>query len=176
MREIKNVKLGFNKKAQVIVKADVVMKGEDDVDSLFLCFFTIMTEPLRLAVFTSGCLNEQLASIIGQSEENITRMMVENGQLYASLIQQHSESMLGNGIEQNKIVLDSDNNSKNASGILASLIQNKHYIQKTTYIFPDGTTHKQEQEVDVSPLIQPFTVMLEICKRWNDPTLMEEIQ
>ena len=55
MREIKNVKLGFNKKAQVIVKADVVMKGEDDVDSLFLCFFTIMTEPLRLAVFTSGC-------------------------------------------------------------------------------------------------------------------------
>ena len=176
MREIKNVKLGFNKKAQVIVKADVVMKGEDDVDSLFLCFFTIMTEPLRLAVFTSGCLNEQLASIIGQSEENITRMMVENGQLYASLIQQHSEAMLGNGVEQSKIVLESQTNSDNASGILSSLIKNKYYLQKTTYHFPDGTTHKQEQQVDVSPLVQPFTMMKAICKRWNDPTLMEEIQ
>ena len=37
MKEIKNVKLGFNKKAEVMVLADVFMEGEDDVDSLFLC-------------------------------------------------------------------------------------------------------------------------------------------
>jgi len=175
MKEIKNVKLGFNKKAEVIVKADVFMKGEDDVDSLFLCFFTIMAEPLRLSVFTSGGLNEQLATILGKNEENITRMMIENGQMYGTLIQQHSETMLGNGVEQSKIVLESQSNSDNASGILSSLIKNRYYLQKTTYYFPDGTTHKQEQKVDVSPLAEPFTMMKGICKRWNDPTLMEEI-
>ena len=176
MKEIKNVKLGFNKKAEVMVLADIVMKGEEDLDSLFLCFFTIMKDPLRLSVFTSGSLNTQLAEIIGQKEENIEKMMLENGELYGSLIQQHSETMLGGGVEQNKIVLNNKSNSENACGILSSLISNRHYIQKTTYHFPDGTIHKQEQEVDVSALAQPFKVMLEICKRWNDPKLMEELQ
>lgn len=176
MKEIKNVKLGFNKKAEVMVLADVFMEGEDDVDSLFLCFFTIMNDPLRLSVFTSGRLNEQLGAIIGQNQENIVKMMMENPQLYGSLIQQHSETMLANGVEQNKINLNSESNSENACGILSSLIKNRYYIQKTKYHFPDGSIHKQEQEVDVSTLGQPFKVMLEICKRWNDPKLLEEIQ
>ena len=42
MNGISNIKLGFNKKAEVTVIADVKMKGEDDMDSLFLCFFTIL--------------------------------------------------------------------------------------------------------------------------------------
>ena len=163
MKEIKNVKLGFNKNAEVMVVADVYMKSEEDVDSLFLCFFTIMNEPLRLSVFTSGCLNEQLASILGQKEEIIIQMMSENPQLYATLLQQNSEQMLGEGVEQNKIELNSDSNSANASGILSSLIKNKHYKQKTRYHFPNGNIQKQVQTVDVSPLIQPFKVMLEIC-------------
>ena len=41
MKSIKNVKLGFNKNAEVTVVADVEMKDENDIDSLFLCFFTI---------------------------------------------------------------------------------------------------------------------------------------
>jgi|TARA_R110000824_G_scaffold252363_3_gene441133 hypothetical protein len=176
MKEIKNLKLGFNKNAEITVLADVYMKSESDIDSLFLCFFTILTDPLRLSVLTSGCLNEQLASILGQKEETIREMMESNPQLYATLIQQNSERMLSNGVEQNKIELNSESNSANASGILSSLLKHKHYVQKTRYHFPDGTIQKQDQTVDVSTLMQPFKVMLEICKRWDDPTLMDELQ
>ena len=57
MKSIRNVKVCFNKKAEVLVVADVDMKSEDDVDSLFLCFFTILNPPLRLSVITAGALN-----------------------------------------------------------------------------------------------------------------------
>ena len=50
MKSIKNVKLGFNKNAEVTVVADVEMKDENDIDSLFLCFFTILNPPLRLSI------------------------------------------------------------------------------------------------------------------------------
>ncbi len=36
MKQIKSVKIGFNKKTEVVLIADVVMGGEDDMDSLFL--------------------------------------------------------------------------------------------------------------------------------------------
>ena len=59
------------------VVADVDMKSENDVDSLFLCFFTILNPPLRLSVITSGALNEKLALLLGQSPEIIEKMMRE---------------------------------------------------------------------------------------------------
>ena len=40
--QIKQVKLGFNKNAEVTVVADIEMKTDSDLDSLFLCFFTIL--------------------------------------------------------------------------------------------------------------------------------------
>ena len=60
MKRIKNVKLGLNKNAEVTIVADVEMRGKNDLDSLFLCFFTILNPPLRLSVITAGCLNEAL--------------------------------------------------------------------------------------------------------------------
>ena len=175
MKSIKNVKLGFNKNAEVTVVADVEMKGENDIDSLFLCFFTILNPPLRLSIITSGDLNGQLSQIIGQSEEMIEKMMRENPEMYSMLIQQHTESMLQNGEEQNKIELDSESNSKNASAILTSMLKNGYYIQKTRYYFPNGQKERQEQKVDVSTLKQAFQMMLEISKRWDDPKLHKEL-
>ena len=176
MKSIKNVKLGFNKNAEVTVVADVEMKDENDIDSLFLCFFTILNPPLRLSIITSGDLNGQLSQIIGQSEEMIEKMMRENPEMYSMLIQQHTESMLQNGEEQNKIELDSESNSKNASAILTSMLKNGYYIQKTRYHFPNAPTQKQEQKVDVSPLKQAFQAMLEICKHWDNPELLESLK
>ena len=69
MKAIRNVKLGFNKNAEVTVVSDVEMKNENDIDSLFLCFFTILNPPLRLSVITAGSLNEHLARILLQLKE-----------------------------------------------------------------------------------------------------------
>jgi len=175
MKQIKNVKLGFNKNAEATVIADIEMKSADDIDSLFLCFFTILHPPLRLSVITSGCLNEKLATIIGQTPEMVEEMMKTNGEMYSMLIQQNTEAMLQQGDEQNKIELNSQTNSTHATALLTSMIQKGYYIQKTRYIFPNGDKQKQEQKVDVSSLKQAFTAMLEICRRWDDEELQEAL-
>jgi len=175
MKSIKNVKLGFNKNAEVTVVADIEMKDAEDIDSLFLCFFTILNPPLRLSVITSGAINEQLSQILGQSPEMIEEMMKTNAEMYSMLIQQNTELMLQNGEEQNKIELNSASNSANASAILTSMLKNGFYIQKTRYYFPNGDKERQEQKVDVSTLKQAFKAMLEICKRWDDPVLLESL-
>ncbi len=175
MKSIKNVKLGFNKNAEVTVVADIEMKDENDIDSLFLCFFTILNPPLRLSVITSGAINEQLSQLLGQSPKMIEEMMKTNGEMYSMLIQQNTETMLQNGDEQNKIELNSASNSANASAILTSMLKNGYYIQKTRYYFPNGNKERQEQKVDVSTLKQAFKAMLEICKRWDDPALLESL-
>ncbi len=77
--------------------------------------------------------------------------------------------------EQNKIELNSASNSANASAILTSMLKNGYYIQKTRYYFPNGNKERQEQKVDVSTLKQAFKAMLEICKRWDDPALLESL-
>ncbi len=95
--------------------------------------------------------------------------------MYSMLIQQNTELMLQNGDEQNKIELNSASNSANASAILTSMLKNGYYIQKTRYYFPNGDKERQEQKVDVSTLKQAFKAMLEICKRWDDPVLLESL-
>jgi len=175
MKEITNVKLGFNKKAEVVVIADIDMKHEEDIDSLFLCFFTILHPPLRLSLLTSGCLTEKLAAVLGQDEETIDGLMRQNPELYAGLIQQHTEALLQSGVERSKIVLENKKNAQEASGILASMLKNGYYIQKTRYHFPDSPTQKQEQEVDITSLSHAFKAMSEICKRWDDTKLHEEL-
>ncbi len=176
MKEITSVKLGFNKNAEVIVIADINMKSDTDVDSLFLCFFTILNPPMRLSVVTTGCLNDHLATILNQSLDNIERLMRENPELYGAMIQQNTENLLQFGEEQNKVMLDSQKSADNASGILASMIKHGYYIQKMKYHFPNESPAKQEQKVDISPLKPAFKQMLEICKRWDDPKLKEELQ
>ena len=176
MKGIKNVKLGFNKNADVMVVTDVEMNGNEDMDSLFLCFFTILNPPLRLSVITAGCLNEHLSKIIGQDTSMIENMMKENPEMYGMLIQENTENLLNNGEEQNKILLDSDINSQKARLILTSMLDRGYYIQKTRYYFPNGTKEKQEQKVEITPLKRAFEAMLEICKRWDDPALKEELQ
>ena len=175
MKEIKQVKLGFNRRAEVTVIADIDMKSDEDLDSLFLCFFTILHPPLRLSVITTGCLNDRLAELYNQKVSAIDAMMENNEEMYGAMIQQSTEQLLQHGEEQNKINLDSAENAKQASAILTSMLQNGFYVQKTRYHFPTKQTQKQEQKVDISQLKPAFKTMLELCKRWDDPTLLEEL-
>ena len=175
MKEITGVKLGFNKKAEVVVITNVDMKDEDDIDSLFLCFFTILHPPLRFSLLTSGCLNAKLAEVLNQEEETIDGLLRQNPELYAALIQQNTEALLTSGVERSKIVLENEKNAQEASGILASMLKNGYYIQKTRYHFPNSPTQKQEQQVDIASLSTAFKAMSEICKRWDDTKLHEEL-
>jgi len=59
---------------------------------------------------------------------------------------------------------------------LTSMLDRGYYIQKTRYYFPNGDKEKQEQKVEITPLKRAFEAMLEICKRWDDPALKEELQ
>ena len=102
-------------------------------------------------------------------------MMENNEEMYGAMIQQSTEQLLQHGEEQNKINLDSAENAKQASAILTSMLQNGFYVQKTRYHFPTKQTQKQEQKVDISQLKPAFKTMLELCKRWDDPTLLEEL-
>mgnify|MGYP007077527839 CR=1 FL=1 len=106
MKGIKNVKLGFNKNAEVTVIADIEMKDDNYVHSLFLCFFTLLSDPLRLSVVTTGCLNDHLATILNQPVANIEKLMRDNGELYAAMIQQNTENLLQFGEKQKKIQSD----------------------------------------------------------------------
>ena len=175
-KEITAIKLGLNRKAEVTVIADIQMKEDSDLDSLFLCFFTILHPPLRLSVITTGCLNDHLATIYKQDVSSIDKLMHENEEMYGSMIQQGTEELLTFGEEQNKVVLNSVKNAESASALLASMLKCGYYIQKTRYHFPTAPTQKQEQKVDISSLKPAFKTMLEVCKRWNDPTLHEELQ
>jgi len=175
MKEITKVKIGFNKNTEVIVIADIDMKDNSDLDSLFLCFFTILHPPLRLSVLTTGCLNDKLADIYKQDLAAITKMMTENEAMYGAMLQQSTNELINYGKEQNKITLDNTKNADQACAILASMIKHGYYIQKTRYHFPTDPTQKQEQKVDISELKPAFKTMLEVCKRWDDPKLHEEL-
>ena len=152
MKEIKQVKLGFNKNAEVIVVADIEMKEDSDLDSLFLCFFTILHPPLRLSVITTGCLNDRLSEIYNQDVSSINRLMEENEEMYGAMIQQSTEQLLTFGEEQNKIVLDSVKSAEQASAILASMLKNGFYLQKNPLSLSQQTCSKARAKGGYCPI------------------------
>ena len=78
MKQINSVKLAMNKDAKVIMLADIEMGDSTDIDSLFLCYFTILTPPLRLSVLTSGNLVQKLSVIMNVEEKNLLNLLETN--------------------------------------------------------------------------------------------------
>ena len=69
-------------------------------------------------------------------------------------------------LENVRITLDSADNAQKARLLISSMIQNKYYLQKTKYIFPEESVEK-EQKVDTTELIPQLKLMLEIIKQWE---------
>ena len=159
MKEITEIKLGLNRKAEVTVIADIQMKEDSDLDSLFLCFFTILHPPLRLSVITTGCLNDHLAKIYKQDISSIDKLMHENEEMYGSMIQQSTEELLTFGEEQNKVVLNSVKNAESASALLASMLKCGYYIQKTRYHF---LLH-QPKNKSKKWILHPLNLLSRLC-------------
>mgnify|MGYP003648612277 CR=1 FL=1 len=168
MKQVKSVKMGFNKKTEVVLIADVEMSGKEDVDSLFLCYFTILIPPLRLSVLTTDCLLQRLAEIVGKTENEMKNLLLNDPQQYAVLIQSHTETLMQFGVEQSKIALDNSQSANQARALVASIIKNGYYIQKSRFHFPEGNVETQEQVVEIKGMESTFQAMLDVCKNWKE--------
>lgn len=175
MKSIESMKIALNKKAEVVLLTDIHMKSDKDIDSLFLNFFTLMNPPLRLSVLGVGCLSREIGVLMGLTESQMNQMLQDKPEVYTNILQQKTEELLQNGEEYAKINLDNEDSAKNVRAILTSMISNGYYIQRIKYHFPSGV-QKQDQKVDISQLKPAFMQMLEIAKRWNDESFLEELQ
>lgn len=167
MKQIRSVKLAMNKNADVIMLADVEM-GANDIDSLFLCYFTILTPPLRMSVLTSGQLVEKLSVIMNVDKAVLLNLLQNNPEEYAKYVQNYTNELIAQANEQSRIVLDNDDSANQGRALIASILKSGYYLQKTKFHFPDGTVQEQEQKIDIKGMEQTFRAMLDICKNWRD--------
>ena len=167
MKQIRSVKLAMNKNADVIMLADVEM-GANDIDSLFLCYFTILTPPLRMSVLTSGQLVEKLSVIMNVDKSVLLNLLQNNPEEYAKYVQNYTNELIAQADEQSRIVLDNDDSANQGRALIASILKSGYYLQKTKFHFPDGTVQEQEQKINIKGMEQTFRAMLDICKNWRD--------
>lgn len=168
MKQVRTVKIGFNKETEVVLIADVEMSNKEDMDSLFLCYFTILIPPLRLSVLTTDCLLQRLGGLLGKSIQEMETLLINNPQQYAMLIQKNTEKLMEFGVEQSKITLDNTQSANQARALVASIIKNGYYIQKSRFHFPEGNVETQEQKVEIAGMEPTFQAMLDVCKNWKE--------
>ena len=100
------------------------------------------------------------------SEEQAYTILEESPEKYIQLAVQDMGVLGEYGVENVKIPLTSEENAKKARLVLTSMVDNQHYLQKSTYHIGNETIEK-EQKVDTIPLIPQLKMMLEIVKRWD---------
>ena len=100
------------------------------------------------------------------AESQITKMAENHPDKYIALALGNPEDIGEVGIENVRIVLDSPENAKKARIVLSSMIEHKHYLQKSIYHIGSEVIEK-EQKVETIELISQLKMMLEIVKRWD---------
>ena len=167
MNKINKVKLGLDAKTmEVVVSADIIMDGKKDWDDLYLVMFNVMDDPLRLALFTVGGLKRMVKENTDISEDEAKLLASSNPQKYIASSVQNTDLLERNGVENVKVLLNSDSNAKRARLVLSSMVEKGYYIQKSTYHFGDKEISKQ-QKVETEGLAMQLKMMLEIIKRWD---------
>ena len=175
MKSLNKIQIALNKNAEVVLLTDVDMKSDKDPDTLFLNFFTILADPLRLSILGVGCLSKNLAKIMGSDEESINNLLLSNPEIYTNMLQQKTQEMLVESSEEYaKILLDGEKNAKNVRAIMTSLLSNGFYKQIVHYNYPSGVK-KEEQIVQIEDMKPAFKQMLEIVKRYDDEEYLKQI-
>ena len=159
-RNTQNVKLGFNKKGRSdMVLADVFKwKAKiPTVDSLFLCFFTIMNDAITAVCDSrSGRLNEQSSkAIIGQNQD-ISAVENDDGRTLKNCMAHSFNKAFRNELlrltESSKIksVFESVRAIPRmrvvSYGSLMLRMSLLHSKNQAIIFQPHGSIHKQEQE------------------------------
>lgn len=174
MRSIGSVKLGLDERARVMVRSNVLMAGPQDRDDLYFVMFNIMApevdKPLRLSVATVGCFSETLVRLGITDAATVNRMITGDPEGYLAMVGEHYAELVATGDEKVSIPLDSQDNADKARAVLASLIDNKCYLQVTRYKIPGGEQEVLEraQEVPTEELIPSLKAMLDIVKDWRN--------
>jgi hypothetical protein len=175
MKSLNKIQIALNKNAEVVLLTDIDMRSDNDPDTLFLNFFTILAEPLRLSILGVGCLSSKLATLIGSDEEGINNLLINSPEIYTNMLQQKTQQLLVESSEEYaKILLDEEKNAKNVRAILTSLLSNGFYKQIVHYNFPSGIK-KEEQIVEITDMKPAFKQMLEIVKRYDDEEYLKQI-
>ncbi len=168
MKNIGKVKLTMTKDMIVTVHAAVHMKDKDDRDDLYFVLFNIMAEPLRLSLGVVGNFFEELERVAGSDPAKLANLIDREPDTYMKLVQRHyGELVQANNEEKVKVVLDNQRDADMARMVLSSLLQNKHYVQITTYHIPGEESVVREQEVPTETLAAELKVMLDITKKWE---------
>jgi hypothetical protein len=168
MKNIGKVKLTMTKDMIVTVHAAVHMKDKEDRDDLYFVLFNIMAEPLRLSLGTVGNFFDQLEAMAGSDPVKLAKLLDTDPDAYMKLVQRYyAELVQSSNEEKVKVVLDNQRNADMARMVLSSLLQNKHYVQITTYHIPGEESVVKEQEVPTETLAAELKVMLDITKKWD---------
>jgi hypothetical protein len=168
------VTLGLDDSARVMVRSNVMMAGPNDRDDLYFVMFNIMApdegNPLRLSVATVGNFADTLVDLGISDRETVRRLITEDPERYLQTVADNYAAMVSTGEEKVSIPLDSQTNADKARAVLASLIDNKCYVQVTRYRIPgaDPEIIEKAQEVPTEELIPSLKAMLDIVKDWQN--------
>ena len=175
MKEIKRVKLGVNKEAVVVVSSEVEMKSKDDTDEAYIIMFNIIGDPLRLGIIVVGNMLERAKENTNLNEAQLEKLMETDPEKYLQAAMKDPEKIFDSAQEMVKIVLDSEKKAAQARLILASMIDNEHYMQRTRYVVEGEEIIVKEQRIETEELVLQLKAMIEIVKQWETFD-MEEYQ
>tara|TARA_R110001592_G_scaffold32099_1_gene112526 strand:+ start:6936 stop:7511 length:576 start_codon:yes stop_codon:yes gene_type:complete len=175
MKEIKKVKLGVNKDAIVVVSSDVEMTSKDDADEAYIIMFNIIGDPLRLGIIVVGNMLDKAIENTNLSKSQLVALMETNPEKYLEAAMKDPDRIFDSAQEMVKIVLDSEKKAAQARLILASMVDNGHYLQRTRYSFNGEEIEIKEQKIETEELALQLKAMIEIVKQWETFD-MEEYQ
>ncbi len=167
MKEITKVKLGINKDAVVVVSSEVEMNSKDDKDEAYIIMFNIIGEPLRLGIIVVGNMLDKAVANTNLTIEQANILMDKHPERYLEAAMKEPDKIFESAQEMVKIVLDSEKKSAQARLILASMVDNEHYIQRTKYIFKGEEIEVKEQRIETEELALQLKAMIEIVKQWE---------
>jgi hypothetical protein len=93
--------------------------------------------------------------------------METNPEKYLEAAMKDPEQIFDSAQEMVKIVLDSEKKASQARLILASMVNNEHYLQKTKYMFNGEEIETKEQKIETEELALQLKAMIEIVKQWE---------
>ena len=110
-----------------------------------------------------------VTTYINTNERNKTKrtnkMYVPEKYLEAAM--KDPEKIFETAQEMVKIVLDSEKKAAQARLILASMVDNEHYIQRTRYVYNGEEIEVKEQKIETEELVLQLKAMIEIVKQWE---------
>lgn len=167
MKEIKKVKLGIDADTIVVVSSEVEMRSKNDKDDAYIVMFNIIGDPLRLGIIVVGNMLDKALQNTNLSEEQLVALMEASPEKYLEAAMKNPDLIFESAQEMVKVMLDSEKKASQARLLLASMVNNGYYMQKTTYTFNGEVVEVKEQRIETEDFAMQLKAMIEIVKQWD---------